>query len=194
MQDEACLLRASDGSVWLSVRDAERPALVAGLILPHALAIMRSFGGLAKSGRWIYSALALVAAIAVAGCSVLSARPDDGKPMLVAKCVGTTTSVMIVTLGLALPLVMPAIERGEFVGPCDTLAGIQSPNASGPENAARVREFLASVPRIQPPPDDHRGCCSWHGGIWGCDRLSDRVVCEDGRYSPTCRCDVLASP
>jgi len=97
---------------------------------------------------------------------------------------------MIGTLGLALPFVMPAIERGEFVGPCDTLAGIQSPVSVGPENAARVREFLRNFAAAQGAAKiDHRGCCSWHQGIMGCDLSNNRIVCNDGHYSPTCECE-----
>ena len=33
-----------------------------------------------------------------------------------------------------------------------------------------------------------RGCCSWHGGVCGCDTARDRIICCDGTYSPTCRC------
>ena len=29
-----------------------------------------------------------------------------------------------------------------------------------------------------------RGCCSWHGGVCGCK--NGRVVCCDGKYSPSC--------
>jgi hypothetical protein len=31
-----------------------------------------------------------------------------------------------------------------------------------------------------------RGCCSWHGGVCGCQ--GGRVLCCDGTLSPTCRC------
>lgn len=31
-----------------------------------------------------------------------------------------------------------------------------------------------------------RGCCSWHGGVCGCSGW--RVVCCDGRLSPSCLC------
>jgi len=128
-------------------------------------------------------------ALWLAGCSILTARQGDGTLKLTAKCMGTTT-IMIGTLGLALPFVMPAIERGEFVGPCDTLAGIQSPSASGPENAARVREFLRNFAAAQGAAKiDHRGCCSWHQGIMGCDLSNNRIVCNDGHYSPTCECE-----
>ncbi len=33
-----------------------------------------------------------------------------------------------------------------------------------------------------------RGCCSWHGGVAGCQY--GRVVCNDGTYSPTCMCEL----
>jgi len=32
------------------------------------------------------------------------------------------------------------------------------------------------------------GCCSWHGGESYCDYSSNRWVCADGTYSPTCTC------
>lgn len=32
------------------------------------------------------------------------------------------------------------------------------------------------------------GCCSWHGGVCGCDYSTDRIVCCDGTLSPSCRC------
>lgn len=32
-----------------------------------------------------------------------------------------------------------------------------------------------------------RGCCSWHGGVCGCNEQG-RVICCDGTLSPTCRC------
>ncbi len=32
-----------------------------------------------------------------------------------------------------------------------------------------------------------RGCCSWHGGVAGCDKYG-RVICADGTVSKTCRC------
>ena len=32
------------------------------------------------------------------------------------------------------------------------------------------------------------GCCSWHGGVSRCDTSVGRYVCNDGTYSPSCRC------
>ncbi len=32
------------------------------------------------------------------------------------------------------------------------------------------------------------GCCSWHGGVCGCDESVGRQVCCDGSYSPSCGC------
>lgn len=32
------------------------------------------------------------------------------------------------------------------------------------------------------------GCCSWHGGVCGCDNSNGRQVCCDGTYSPSCTC------
>ncbi len=33
-----------------------------------------------------------------------------------------------------------------------------------------------------------RGCCSWHGGVCGCDEATDRIICCVGTLSPTCTC------
>lgn len=33
---------------------------------------------------------------------------------------------------------------------------------------------------------ERSGCCSWHGGVCGCS--SGRVVCCDGKLSPSCGC------
>lgn len=33
-----------------------------------------------------------------------------------------------------------------------------------------------------------RGCCSWHGGQSYCDTNTGKWVCNDGTYSPSCRC------
>lgn len=35
-----------------------------------------------------------------------------------------------------------------------------------------------------------QGCCSWHGGVCGCDSSVGRQICCDGTYSPTCTCPV----
>ena len=34
--------------------------------------------------------------------------------------------------------------------------------------------------------EDHRGCCSWHGGIYGC--RNGKILCRDGELSPSCGC------
>jgi methylphosphotriester-DNA--protein-cysteine methyltransferase len=36
--------------------------------------------------------------------------------------------------------------------------------------------------------EERRGCCSWHGGVCGCDSSTCRVICCDGILSPTCTC------
>jgi hypothetical protein len=42
--------------------------------------------------------------------------------------------------------------------------------------------------KISIPSDSYglQGCCSWHGGVSHCSYGS--VVCNDGSYSPSCRC------
>ncbi len=37
-----------------------------------------------------------------------------------------------------------------------------------------------------------RGCCSWHGGVYGCS--GGRVVCSDGSLSPSCTCNSDINP
>jgi hypothetical protein len=32
------------------------------------------------------------------------------------------------------------------------------------------------------------GCCSWHGGVYGCNEQLDRIICCDGTLSPSCTC------
>ena len=36
-----------------------------------------------------------------------------------------------------------------------------------------------------------QGCCSYHKGIDYCDTFVGRYVCNDGEYSPTCRCTYI---
>jgi len=37
----------------------------------------------------------------------------------------------------------------------------------------------------------NQGCCSWHGGVAGCDESVGRLVCKDGTYSPSCGCRLV---
>lgn len=32
---------------------------------------------------------------------------------------------------------------------------------------------------------EKRGCCSWHGGVAGCDESTGRIKCRDGSLSPS---------
>lgn len=36
-----------------------------------------------------------------------------------------------------------------------------------------------------------RGCCSWHGGVAGCDTSTGSQICGDGSLSPTCGCTYI---
>jgi len=36
--------------------------------------------------------------------------------------------------------------------------------------------------------EQKQGCCSWHGGVCGCDYSTCRVICCDGTLSPSCTC------
>ncbi|HOY47353.1 MAG: hypothetical protein JW985_02015 [Alphaproteobacteria bacterium] len=35
----------------------------------------------------------------------------------------------------------------------------------------------------------YQGCCSHHSGVSHCDSSVNRLVCNDGTYSPSCRCN-----
>ncbi len=49
--------------------------------------------------------------------------------------------------------------------------------------------FLLILTSISPENVSARsGCCSWHGGVCGCDTSVGRQVCCDGTYSPSCTC------
>lgn len=37
------------------------------------------------------------------------------------------------------------------------------------------------------PTEQRQGCCSWHGGVCGCQ--NGRALCCDGTLSPSCGCD-----
>lgn len=39
-------------------------------------------------------------------------------------------------------------------------------------------------------PPERQGCCSWHGGVCGCQ--DGRDVCCDGNFSPSCTCNAMA--
>jgi hypothetical protein len=36
--------------------------------------------------------------------------------------------------------------------------------------------------------EERQGCCSWHGGVCGCDEVTGRAVCCDSSLSPSCGC------
>lgn len=33
-----------------------------------------------------------------------------------------------------------------------------------------------------------QGCCSWHGGVCGCNKGRGKLICCDGTLSPSCTC------
>ena len=48
---------------------------------------------------------------------------------------------------------------------------------------------LTSGAAVQPTASrelEKGGCCSWHGGVCGCE--GGRAVCCDGTLSPSCGC------
>lgn len=79
---------------------------------------------------------------------------------------------------------LPAVA---FCSPTDTTPPVdatavqvsQAPDAD-PNSIAGMKD-----PDLVPM---QRGCCSHHGGVAYCDEERGRYVCNDGTYSPTCRC------
>lgn len=61
------------------------------------------------------------------------------------------------------------------------------PTKSKAENDAEGCLNIASIVYSYNENDPaRRGCCSWHGGVCGCQ--NGRTVCCDGTYSPSCTC------
>jgi len=59
------------------------------------------------------------------------------------------------------------------------------------ETYQETRPDLYEAPECQASQDAQqvaqRGCCSWHGGVCGCQ--GGRIVCCDGGFSPSCGCN-----
>jgi len=62
--------------------------------------------------------------------------------------------------------------------------GVYTPD----ECASAWATYSAALDSMLRPRDSYQGCCSWHHGIFGCDYEVNRIVCNDGEFSPTCRC------
>jgi len=73
-----------------------------------------------------------------------------------------------------------AIAQQDYSGPSCTKDSVSQSssvfNAPDGENSNHSQLLLAK-----------RGCCSWHGGVCGCQ--GGRVVCCDRTFSPTCTCN-----
>ena len=72
-----------------------------------------------------------------------------------------------------------------------TLHGTAYAATGGDHEETRTTiESPAKAPCVKPPDDKteagQRGCCSWHGGVCGCE--DGRAKCCDGTLSPTCGC------
>lgn len=64
---------------------------------------------------------------------------------------------------------------------------------NNPQPAKKVQQTVVDENSIAGNNDPdltpvQRGCCSWHGGVAGCDENSGRIICNDGTASPSCRC------
>jgi len=51
--------------------------------------------------------------------------------------------------------------------------------------------FTGLAPKGISECNAQRGCCSYHGGVSGCDTSVGRQVCNDGTYSPSCGCQIV---
>jgi len=72
-----------------------------------------------------------------------------------------------------------------------TTSGISyAASSSDQENIKSAIDPTYNSPCLAQPNDkqevDKRGCCSWHGGVCGCE--NGRAKCCDGALSPTCGC------
>lgn len=63
---------------------------------------------------------------------------------------------------------------------------VQSYYGSGLENTAIDSKNLQFT-KLE-AMEEKQGCCSWHGGVCGCDESSGRTICCDGTLSPSCTC------
>jgi hypothetical protein len=63
-------------------------------------------------------------------------------------------------------------------------------SSSDQENIKTFIDPTYASPCLPQPNDktevNKRGCCSWHGGVCGCE--NGRAKCCDGTLSPTCGC------
>src|SRR5206468_9810247 len=109
-------------------------------------------------------------AAAISSCGSLAIHNRDPTPL---KLLKVTTRV---------PLGIVTLFASEIEIKCR--GGVYTPD----ECASAWATYSAALDSMLRPRDSYQGCCSWHHGIFGCDYEVNRIVCNDGEFSPTCRC------
>ncbi len=64
------------------------------------------------------------------------------------------------------------------------LVGPQTPSTVFSSTSNSESEIICSNKDIVA----RSGCCSWHGGVCGCNAGRNRIKCCDGTLSPSCTC------
>jgi hypothetical protein len=90
------------------------------------------------------------------------------------------TLVCVFMLSSAVWIGTASSDEASELFPTDTTCLIAGNDDSEPGRSA------------SPEPDDiqeaRRSCCSWHGGVCGCNDSAGRLLCCDGSLSPSCGC------
>jgi len=87
------------------------------------------------------------------------------------------TAVAVIALGISFLSVGLVIAEPSPVG----RGSVSEPTAPTETSSEGCDEAM--------PPDNllaRQGCCSWHGGVCGCE--GNRALCCDGTLSPSCGC------
>jgi hypothetical protein len=72
-------------------------------------------------------------------------------------------------------------QRNEVIGISESIQ-VTDTNSQAIEQEERKYNSDQSIELAR------RGCCSWHGGVCGCDSSLNRIICCDGTLSPSCTC------
>lgn len=96
----------------------------------------------------------------------------------------------VITLLFITTIWFQSDTRAADLAPADT----SGPPAPRLETAAPNDRSCDALKSFGTTSDElaRRGCCSWHGGVCGCE--GDRAVCCDGKFSPTGGCNRVDPP
>lgn len=111
--------------------------------------------------------------VVLAGCASLAIRDHDAAAIKVAKFTARV------------PLCIVTLYASEIEIKCR--GGVYSPQ----QCANAWRAYSAAFASNQRRADSYQGCCSYHQGIFGCEYVTNQIVCNDGQYSPTCTCPLV---